>query len=148
MTSDQPPTPSDQSTSCSRAKWLVFSAVLAALAGFGAVLFYFDPARYDFYPGCLFHKLTALSCPGCGSLRAGHELVHGHIVLAFKFNPLLVVLAPVGLWFGLRELIWQASGKKLPALLTGWAGLWLLAVIVVAFGVARNCSWWPLQPLE
>ena len=31
-----------------------------------AFLFTFDPARYAFYPRCLFHATTGLHCPGCG----------------------------------------------------------------------------------
>ncbi len=52
-------------------------AILMALAGI--VLFCFDPERCGFYPICIFHQSTGLLCPGCGSLRAMHQLLHGHL---------------------------------------------------------------------
>ncbi|MCX6913024.1 MAG: DUF2752 domain-containing protein, partial [Verrucomicrobia bacterium] len=74
------------------------SALLAAAVGL--VLFCFDPRQYHFYPICFFHKATGLLCPGCGALRATHQLLHGHLAAAFRFNPMLVASLPFLLWFG------------------------------------------------
>jgi hypothetical protein len=87
------------------------SLVLAVLAG--VVLFCFDPSRSAFYPVCLFHKTTGLLCPGCGSLRALHELLHGHLATAWRFNPLLVGSLPVLFWFGAQYA--RCSLKPSPA---------------------------------
>ncbi|MEO8053801.1 MAG: DUF2752 domain-containing protein [Acidobacteriota bacterium] len=63
----------------------------AALAA--AVLFFFDPATTGFYPPCLFKSVLGTQCPGCGSLRAGHQLLHGNIQQAWALNkPLLIAL--------------------------------------------------------
>src|ERR1035438_1340940 len=67
----------------------VLLATLTAL-----VLFCFDPRQYHFYPICLFHQTTGLLCPGCGALRAMHQLLHGHLAVAFQFNPMLIVSLP------------------------------------------------------
>src|SRR5260370_36721099 len=69
------------------------ATAIAALAGL--ILFLFDPNRYPFYPVCAFHKVTGLLCPGCGSLRAMHQLLHRHLAIAFHFNPLLITTLPV-----------------------------------------------------
>ena len=50
-----------------------------ALLGLAAVLFFFNPAQSGFYPFCVFHRTTGLLCPGCGSLRALHQLLHQRI---------------------------------------------------------------------
>ncbi len=63
---------------------------LAAAGAAALVLFCFDPARCAVYPVCTFHQLTGLDCPGCGSLRAMHQLLHGHFLSALHFNALAV----------------------------------------------------------
>ena len=71
---------------------LIIVTIMTTLAGL--VLFRFDPNRYPFYPVCAFHHATGLLCPGCGSLRAIHQLLHGHLATAFRFNPLLILALP------------------------------------------------------
>jgi len=78
---------------------------VATLAVFGAaILFCFDPSGYSFFPICVFHQTTGLLCPGCGSLRALHQLLHGHLLIAFRFNPLLLLSLPVAGWYAARYL--------------------------------------------
>lgn len=58
-----------------------------------AVLFVFDPATAGFYPPCLFRTFLGMQCPGCGSLRAAHQLLHGNLAAAWALNkPLLIAL--------------------------------------------------------
>jgi len=54
-----------------------------------------DPAQFAFFPRCPFKMLTGLSCPGCGSQRALHQLLHLNILQAIRSNILLVILIPV-----------------------------------------------------
>ncbi len=118
-------------------KWLLGGLIAATAAG-TALLFFFDPARCPIYPVCPWHTLFGWSCPGCGTLRAVHQLTHGNLAAAWRLNPLAVALAPVAFWLGLRELAWQVSGKKWPGLVTRPIFGWALAAILVLFGIARN----------
>ena len=104
----------------------------------GSVLFLFDPAEYGFYPFCLFHKMTGLKCPGCGGLRAVHQLAHGHLAQAFHLNPLLVLSLPVCLWFLTRHIFGQAEKSSALAAFTRAPWPWILLSVVVLFGVVRN----------
>jgi hypothetical protein len=113
-------------------------AALAAVAAGTAVLFLFDPARYPIYPQCPLHKLTGWWCPGCGTLRAAHQLVHGHWAAAWRLNPLTVSLLPVALWLGLREVVWQFSGRRWPGLVTRPIFGWALMAAMLLFGIVRN----------
>ncbi len=101
-----------------------------------AVLFFFDPSVYHFYPLCLFHRFTGLLCPGCGSLRALHALFSGHFASALRFNGLLVLCLPFLSVYGCRRLLYSVRGKPTPKL----QRIWVLGVIVAAitFGVLRN----------
>ena len=50
----------------------------AALLGLGvALVAAVDPHTSGRYPTCPFHAVTGLWCPGCGGLRAVHDLTHG-----------------------------------------------------------------------
>jgi hypothetical protein len=121
-----------------RSPALVWLAVLAGMAALGLLLFAFDPNRYGFYPRCMFHQMTGLNCPGCGGLRAAHQLLHGHVWRAFALNPLLLVLLPVLGWM-LFSMAWRkAMGAALshPFKHPGW--LWALLALVVVFGIVRN----------
>ena len=41
-------------------------------------------------PGCPFHRLTGLSCPGCGGTRAVQALLAGDVWAACRFNFFLI----------------------------------------------------------
>ena len=102
------------------------------------VLFSFDPAQHSFYPRCTLKQLTGLDCPGCGGLRATHQLLHGHVLTAFRLNPLLVALAPfAGAW-----LMWAAlqglRRRAFPEFPLTPRRVWLLVVVTLGFGILRN----------
>ncbi|HYJ78947.1 MAG TPA: DUF2752 domain-containing protein [Longimicrobiaceae bacterium] len=75
-----------------RLLWPLAGAAGAAAA---AVLYRFDPLQVGWYPRCVLFVVTGIYCPGCGALRAGHSLLHGHFLDALGYNPLLVLAAPI-----------------------------------------------------
>jgi len=125
-------------------------APLAAIAGIGAgavaILGRVDPnVPGNPLPACPFHALTGLWCPGCGSTRCLHALVHLDPAQAMAMNPLLVLsivpmlvmaLHGAGLW----PARWQAPVKLFARPIP-----WL--VVIVAYGVLRNLPWYPFNLL-
>jgi hypothetical protein len=110
------------------------------------ILFLFDPSRSSFYPQCLFHRLTNLNCPGCGSLRALHALLHGHVLEALRLNALLVVSLPFAGWIAFR--VWQHRRGGAPLGIRpvhGWAyGIaWLVFGIVRELPIPMLAAWTP-----
>lgn len=101
------------------------------------VLFLFNPARHGFYPFCVFYKTTGLLCPGCGSLRALHHLLHGDLLGALRLNALFVLALPFAGWFGLR-LMREALGRPVTNLNIRPAWVWGAFALLVVFSVARN----------
>lgn len=102
------------------------------------VLFRVDPAQADWLPSCPLHSLTGLFCPGCGSTRAIHQLLHGRWGQAFGLNPLLVLSLPLLAWaligesgrrFGGRSAQWMRIPPRL---------LWIFFATVIVFWVTRN----------
>jgi hypothetical protein len=69
--------------------YLLLGAALAAL------FFAFNPEQSELFPKCPFHALTGFDCPGCGSQRAIHSLLHGNFAAAIDYNLLLVFAMPV-----------------------------------------------------
>lgn len=112
-------------------------AALLLLAGTAAlVLYFFDPVHFHFYPVCVFHQATGLLCPGCGTLRALHQLLHGRIAAAFRFNALFVLTLPLVCGYLLRVVLAQAAGRPAPSIRPAW--LWLALGAMIVFGILRN----------
>lgn len=97
------------------------------------VLFLFDPEEGG-YPSCPFRRSTGLLCPGCGSLRALHDLSHLRFAEAFAHNALLLLAIPVA---GLQLAHKHLSTKEVGATRRNWwPYLWL--GLILGWGVFRN----------
>jgi len=116
---------------------ILTASVLGASMAAG-ILYFFDPAQYGFYPRCVLHATTGLNCPGCGALRAGHQLLHGHFREAFGLNPLLVLFLPLFVWMSVAFLVRTLTGRTLKHPFTHPHWSWVLLAVVVGFGVCRN----------
>ena len=113
----------------------------AGLAAVGAVAL-----RNPHVPGswgtCVFLSATGFYCPGCGGLRAVHDLVHGHPVQALQSNALgLALCALLGvIWLGWFVGRWRDR----PVTWDRWftpAAAWTLVGVMVLFSVLRNTPW-------
>lgn len=112
---------------------VVGAGALAAVTYVGNV----DPHEGGHYPTCPSLLLTGFYCPGCGSLRAIHDLANGDLAGAWGMNPLAVIVIP---WLVWRWIAWVLSAvgrppRRRPA--PAWS-LYLLAALVVAYGILRN----------
>lgn len=120
-------------------KWLVVLCILVGIA-LGILLFRYNPSEHALFPKCPFYSLSGLKCPGCGSLRAAHQLLHGRIGEAFRLNAALVISLPylllgfgydlTGPWRGLAQKIYRTLYGKYAA--KGWA------VALIAYWALRN----------
>jgi hypothetical protein len=99
--------------------------------------FYLRPPVAGGYLPCLFHQWTGWQCPGCGSQRALHALLHGHVVDAVSQNALFVgvlVLAILG-WIAGKER--RAAIARMGRQHTGLVFAAVL-LVMLAFGILRN----------
>jgi hypothetical protein len=103
------------------------------------VIFFFNPATHSFYPVCEFHRLTGLSCPGCGMTRALYALLHGKIFTALHDNALFVMilggLLVRSILFGFNKLAGRFNKEFFQIKF-----VWLLVTIASAFTLLRNLS--------
>lgn len=117
--------------------------VAAGALGAAALLGRVDPHVPGFYPTCPSYALTGLYCPGCGTLRAVHDLWHLDLAGAFSMNPLAVLLLPAVLASWVAWLVRAATGRPRRWLAPPWVPTTLLVVVLV-YWVLRNVP--PLMP--
>ena len=122
---------------------LTVIAIWLFLPAAAAYLFVFEPGRSGFFPPCPFRALTAFTCPGCGTTRALHHLLHGHIQTAFMLNPLLLIAIPFLVYALLRYSVIVMRGgiprkNALPA-----PYIYALFFIVLSFWIFRNTPFYP-----
>ena len=118
---------------------------LAVLASLGvAMLYAFDPRNANSYPVCPFFGLTGYHCPGCGTLRALHQLLHGNVIGALGYNPLAVLSLPFITYSYAAGAARAFRAPTLPRVFIPPAWIWALLVGVIAFWVLRNV---PVAPL-
>jgi len=119
----------------------LFSWLTLAFAGI--YLFIFEPGKSGVFPVCPFRTLTGYACPGCGSTRGLHALVHGDIVTAFKFNPLLILSLPFLAYAFLRFTNAAISGRHLPSNQLKAKYIWTIFGFVLFFWIFRNTPFYP-----
>ena len=120
-------------------------AVAAGLIAAGVFLFAFNPSVSKIYPPCPFHFLTGLYCPGCGTLRALHQLLHGNVLAAVKLNALTVFLAPFLAYSFISYISAGIKSRSLPKVFIPALFIWILLGAVILFGVLRNI---PVEPFS
>ena len=74
---------------------LLYAAIASGAAAALAILYFFDPSTSAIFPPCPTNALTSLYCPGCGTLRAMHALLHGDVKEALSQNILAVIFIPI-----------------------------------------------------
>ena len=103
----------------------------------GIILFTFDPSVSALFPKCPFLMLTGLQCPGCGSQRAIHALLHLDIMAALHYNALLVLSLPLILALLYAE--WKRnSNPKLYVRIHHPAVIWSCFGIIVLWWIGRD----------
>ena len=112
--------------------WRIASLLLLGIAG-GWVLYTFPPVTSGFYPQCVFKQATGLDCPGCGTTRALHALLHLRFGEAFRFNPMLFALMLVGGFAAPSYL----RGESPRFLYTRWFG-WGTVIVLISWWILRN----------
>ena len=111
-------------------------ALCSAAAILIVVLWKFDPAAASFYPPCVFRRITGLLCPGCGSARAIHALLHLDVPAAIRVNPLIVVLAlAAGIRATASVLLLKPFAAEIQ--LQGSSPV-IVLVVILAFWILRN----------
>lgn len=101
------------------------------------IYYSYNPEDYNLFPQCPFHYLTGLKCPGCGSQRAIHYLLHLDLSKAFKYNALLILSLPIVVVLGYAEL----NRRKYPNLyfkIHNVRFIWGYFIATISWWIIRN----------
>ncbi|WP_321975871.1 DUF2752 domain-containing protein [Aureibaculum sp. 2210JD6-5] len=110
-------------------------------------LFYFsiNPNRVDFLLKCPLYSTTGIFCPGCGSQRGFHNLLHGNILAALQ-NNILLVLGLIGLLYhyGIQfsNHLFKTTFKSF---FDNKKAVYFVIVLLLLFWIVRNI---PMSPFN
>ena len=124
---------------------LVLVGVTLAMAALAVVLLRgFNPATTWFFPPCPFRALTGYLCPGCGTTRALHQLLNGHVAAAFRLNPVMLLLLPYVGYCGASSALETMFGRSLPNVFIRPVFIWILLAVIILFWILRNIPYFAM----
>lgn len=90
---------------------------------------------FHIYVVCLFKEITGFYCPGCGVTRMLYSIVTFNFYQAFRYNPLLFIFLPFGMYLYVDFLFRNDKSllKKIPDKF--W---YVIIVILIIYGILRN----------
>jgi hypothetical protein len=113
-----------------------------------SIYFYFNNPATVLYPPCPFLYLTGYYCPGCGTSRAFHQLLHGNIINAFNLNPLMVICIPLIAYLFICLLEPKVKEKCIISkLVFNTTFLKIMFGIIIVYWIARNIKFYPFTLL-
>ena len=116
-------------------KTIAVTVVVCAGLVIAGMLYYLNPATIWFLPPCFFHKMTGWYCPGCGSTRALHCLLHGNLLEALHNNALVILALPL---FAAIAIVRSTCRRTETRPRRRWNWIAFAVVVLVVFGVVRN----------
>ena len=115
-----------------------WAAALVVLVVILAVIYYFvDPMEVRWMPKCLWKVATGTDCPGCGSQRMAHALMHGDLRGAWRANAYALCMLPL-----IGFMVWldffRGRHPRLYRRVYAPVAVWMLGASVFVWWVARN----------
>ncbi|KGE14225.1 DUF2752 domain-containing protein [Sphingobacterium deserti] len=121
-------------------RWL-FIGLGAGIVSLLIYIYYkYDPLQSAWFPKCPFKTFTGLDCPGCGSQRAIHALLHGDFSAAVRYNALLLPFIPyvlIGTIFQWKQNLTAPMLRWRRILYGEWA-IKIVATVILLYFIGRN----------
>ena len=117
------------------------------VVGVLSLYFIWDPLERDIFPKCPLYSFTGLYCPGCGSQRALHQMVHGNIIQGIRYNYLLPLLIVVLIYQGFISVMNKVFHKSYYNMFHSSLAVKILLVIILLFWILRNLRFYPFTEL-
>ncbi|MCM1491246.1 MAG: DUF2752 domain-containing protein [Muribaculum sp.] len=112
-------------------------ATAAMLLLLAAAYYFFDPMETGWMPRCLWKTVTGTDCPGCGTQRMAHALMHGEFVKAWYSNAFALCMIPVIIFYVWLELNAERHNKLYRSLHSPWI-INLFIFSILCWWVIRN----------
>ena len=118
-----------------RTLWAILLVIIAVVLA--ATYYFFDPAEVKWMPRCIWKVATGTDCPGCGSQRMAHALMHGDIAGAWNANAYALCMLPL-IGVLLVADLFRNRHPRFYSRLHSPTVIWGLAVSVFIWWVGRN----------
>lgn len=93
--------------------WTYISVLIATLfIVFSVTIYIIYIDEFIKIPECIFYKTIGIYCPGCGATRAVYSLYSGEILQSMYYNPFILYLVVVDLWYLITEGITKLLKKE------------------------------------
>jgi Protein of unknown function (DUF2752) len=113
------------------------------IAAGSVCLFVLEPGKSALFPLCPFRALTGFTCPGCGSTRGMHQLLHGNVGAAFQLNPLLLLALPFLIYALVRYSYRVMTGRPIERNTLAPKYIYTIFGVVLFFWIFRNTPLYP-----
>lgn len=128
-------------------KKILNTGLLIGFTALAVLFFLLDPAKHEIFPRCIFNSLTGYYCPGCGSQRAIHSLLHldfaGVVSYNFLFIPALLLI----FYHYLHPVFNRLFGWKLPNVFYFRNTPLVILGVILLFWILRNIPYYPFSVL-
>ena len=116
--------------------------------GILALLYFeYSPLESILFPKCPLYATTGIYCPGCGSQRATHALLHMDIAGVARSNLLFLPAFVVVLQHAFARFMHIFWHKPYKSLLDYPKAAWIVLAVVIVFFVLRNIPFAPFSYL-
>lgn len=118
-------------------RFFFIAITVTFISGCFYIYYSYNPSNTALFPKCPSKVVTSYDCPGCGSQRAIHAILHGDFKTAWDLNALLFFLIPYIILVLSMEHTSMIPIKYRKYLIGKWPILILLMSIIV-FTIYRN----------
>ena len=128
-------------------KRLINVGLLILITVLAVLFFVLNPDQHSIFPRCIFNSVTGYYCPGCGSQRAIHDLLHLNIAGVVSHNILFIPAFLLIFYHYLAPVVNRIFTWKLPNIFYYKSTPWIIFGIVILFWILRNISYYPFSVL-
>ncbi len=121
--------------------YIVFALAIVA----GVYYFFINPSDYSILPQCPSYKYTGTYCPGCGSQRAIHSLLHGDFAGMMAYNPMFLPVGMLLFWHWGILLTNRIKNTRYLSPMYHSRFPYIVLVIVLLYWLLRNIPYYPFS---
>ena len=119
------------------------AAISITIIAIAIVIYYFFTNSSSFILSCPLYATTGIYCPGCGSQRALHDLLHLNIKGVFKQNLLFIAGLLLVVYQMIIVCVNSFYNKNLTSLLYHKKAPIVILIVAILFWVLRNIPTYP-----
>jgi hypothetical protein len=128
-------------------KLFLKGGLLLAIAAAATLFYFLDPSEHIIFPRCIFHTATGYYCPGCGSQRAIHSLLHFDFKAVVQHNILFLIAVGALMYHYLQLFFNRKFQLNLPNLFYMKATPGVVFILIMIFWIIRNLAGFPFTEL-